>query len=138
MAVNLSRMKILLCEDNAVNREIAIALLKRNGITVDTASNGQIGLQKFSESADGEYAAILMDIRMPEMNGYEASKAIRAMHRADAKSIPILAMTADAFADDVQKCMAAGMNGHIAKPINPENLFSMLARAIGKQSVPSV
>ena len=80
----------------------------------------------FTESAAGFYDAILMDIRMPVMGGYEATKAIRALQREDAGSVPIVAMTADAFEDDVRKCFEAGMNGHLAKPIDPEKLYKTL------------
>jgi len=131
--VNLSGKKVLLCEDNALNREIAIAIIRENGIIVVTAENGEIGVQKFSESAAGEYDAVLMDIRMPVMDGYEATKQIRAMERPDAKTIPIIALTADAFADDIQKCLQAGMNGHIAKPIDPELLNNELSKALSSQ-----
>ncbi|MCI2049287.1 MAG: transporter substrate-binding domain-containing protein [Lachnospiraceae bacterium] len=119
-------MKVLLCEDNELNREVALALLGEKGITADTAENGQIGAEKFSQSVPGEYSAILMDIRMPVMDGLEATKNIRAMKRADAGTIPIIAMTADAFPEDVLRCMEAGMNGHIAKPIDPEKLYKEL------------
>jgi len=124
--INLSGKRVLLCEDNALNREIAVAIIQDKGIIVETAENGEIGVQKFSASAAAEYDAILMDIRMPVMDGYEATRQIRAMNRPDAKAIPIIAMTADAFADDVQKCLQAGMNGHISKPIDPDRFYEIL------------
>jgi CheY-like chemotaxis protein len=114
---------ILLCEDNALNREISTALLKDKGVTVDTAENGREGVQKFMDSAPGTYDAVLMDIRMPVMNGIEAAKQIRLSDRPDAKSVPIIAMTADTFSDDIQKCLDAGMNGHLAKPVDPESFM---------------
>ena len=123
---------VLLCEDNAMNREIAIALLNREGLEVVTAENGAEGVQMFTASADGEYRAILMDIRMPVMDGIEATIAIRTLDRSDAKTIPIVAMTADAFADDVQRCFDAGMNEHIAKPIDPQRVHTVLASLIKK------
>lgn len=124
--INLSGKRVLLCEDNALNREIAVAIIRDKGIIVVTAENGEIGVQKFSASATDEYDAILMDIRMPVMDGYEATRQIRAMNRPDAKTIPIIAMTADAFADDIQKCMQAGMSGHIPKPIDPDKFYEVL------------
>lgn len=126
--LSLRGRRILLCEDNLLNREIAVALLKEKGMTVVSAENGKVGVELFSRSAPGEIAAILMDIRMPVMDGLEAAKAIRTLNRPDARTIPILAMTADAFAEDVQKCLDAGMNGHLAKPINSRELYETLSR----------
>jgi len=130
---NLSCRNVLLCEDNELNREISTALLKDKGMTVDTASDGKEGLEKFRNSGPGYYDVILMDIRMPVMDGYEAARKIRALKRSDAETVPVIAMTADAFPDDIQKCMDAGMNGHIAKPINPEKLYSELCQYIAKK-----
>lgn len=127
---SLDGICVLLCEDNAMNREIATKLLEFRGIQVEYAENGEVGVRKFSESAVGRYKAVLMDLRMPVMDGLTAAKAIRAMKRPDAKAAPIIAMTADAFDDDVQKCLEAGMNGHIAKPIDPETLYRVLADAV--------
>jgi len=124
---NLSGRRVLLCEDNELNREIAVAVLREQKMETVTAENGAVGLQKFAQSAEGEYAVILMDIRMPVLDGYETARRIRAMERPDAKTIPIIAMTADAFADDVRKCLSAGMNGHIAKPIDPEKLYRQIS-----------
>ena len=129
----LSGSKVLLCEDNALNREIACALLADKGVNVVTAENGRKGLEIFGTSAVGEYDAVLMDVRMPVMNGLEATAAIRALHRADAAGVPIIAMTADAFDDDVKKCISAGMNAHVAKPIDPYRLCSILSSAIRQQ-----
>lgn len=125
--VDLSGMKVLLCEDNELNREIAVAVLSEKGISADNAENGAAAVEKFEKSPQGTYQAVLMDLRMPVMNGYEAAVKIRASAHPDAKKIPIIAMTADAFMDDVQKCMDAGMNGHLSKPIDPEKLFSVLS-----------
>jgi signal transduction histidine kinase/CheY-like chemotaxis protein len=124
---------ILLCEDHPLNQEIARTLLNEKKIIVNVAEDGQQGLMRFSDSAIGFYAAILMDIRMPVMDGFEATRAIRALNRPDAKTIPIIAMTADAFSDDVQRCLNAGMNDHIAKPIDPEKLFQVLLKQIASQ-----
>ena len=130
----LAGRHILLCEDHQLNQEIAKALLSKGGMTVVAAENGLIGKEKFSRSAPGYFSAILMDIRMPVMDGYKATREIRALARPDAKTVPIIAMTADAFADDVQRCLDAGMNGHIAKPIEPELLYRTLCEAVAKQS----
>jgi CheY-like chemotaxis protein len=88
-------------------------------------------VEMFSESPAGWYDAVLMDLRMPNADGYEATRRIRALSRTDSKTVPIIAMTADAFEDDVKKCMEAGMDGHIAKPIEPELLYSVLSEKIG-------
>ena len=121
---------VLLCEDHPLNRQIARELLEARGMLVETADNGQLGTERFLRSAIGFYQVILMDIRMPVMNGYEAARVIRAAERADAKTVPIFAMTADAFEDDIKKCMEFGMNGHIAKPIEPEILYHTLRTAL--------
>jgi len=125
-AAKLSGKRILLCEDNALNREIACAILKDKGMDIVMAEDGSSGVKKFADSGEKEFAAVLMDIRMPVMDGYEAVKAIRSLNRKDAATVPIIAMTADAFEDDIHKCISVGMNGHIAKPINPDNLFAVL------------
>jgi signal transduction histidine kinase/CheY-like chemotaxis protein len=131
---NLSGRKVLLCEDNALNREISTALLKDKNMTVDTAENGEEGVRKFLDSAPGTYDAVLMDIRMPVMNGIEAAKQIRLSDRTDAKSVPIIAMTADTFSDDIQKCLDAGMNAHLAKPVYPEQLYETLQSLVGPEN----
>jgi PAS domain S-box-containing protein len=122
----LANKRVLLCEDHPLNQEIVKALLESRRMIVNIAENGQRGMQCFADSNTGYYDVILMDIRMPVMDGYEATKRIRALPRADAKTVPIIAMTADAFADDVKKCLQAGMNGHIAKPIDPKILYNEL------------
>lgn len=124
---DLSGRKILLCEDNKLNREIATALLRDQGMEVVSAENGEDGLRLFRESAPDEFALILMDIRMPVMDGYETAKEIRALDRPDA-DVPMIAMSADAFADDIKRCMAAGMNGHVAKPVDPDLLYQAIRR----------
>jgi PAS domain S-box-containing protein len=133
-AASLKGKHILLCEDHPLNQEIARALLAEKGMITDTAEDGQRGVSMFARSPLDYYDAVLMDIRMPVMDGYGAAKAIRALDRPDAKAVPIIAMTADAFADDVQKCLDAGMNGHIAKPIDPETMCHALSEAIFSQA----
>jgi len=124
----LSGHKILLCEDNALNREIANILLKSKGIQVYVAENGRLGVDIFASNPVGTFSAILMDLRMPVLDGFEATREIRELGKEDSKTIPIIAMTADAFEDDVQKCLAIGMNDHIAKPVEPKVLFATLAK----------
>lgn len=119
---------VLLCEDNSVNIEIAKALLEMASVDVTCAVNGKIGLELFESSAKGDFDAIFMDIRMPVMDGYTAAIGIRGSDHPDAKSIPIIAMSADAYDDDVKKCLEVGMNDHIAKPIDQEKLYSVLAK----------
>jgi CheY-like chemotaxis protein len=122
----LKGKRILICEDNALNQEIIRAILSEKGILVDLAGDGKQGLEKFEASPLGYYAGILMDVHMPVMDGYEATVRIRSLERKDARSVPIIAMTADAFAEDIQKAKEAGMNGHIAKPIDPRQVFQTL------------
>ena len=126
----LAGKTVLLCEDNALNREIACALLNSKGVEVVTAENGSVGVYEFQNSAPGKFAAVLMDIRMPVMNGYEATEKIRALPRGDAVTVPIIAMTADAFEEDIRRGMTAGMTAYLTKPIEPEKLFDVLASYI--------
>lgn len=126
----LAGKRILVCEDNKINQEVAAAMLKAKGIKVELAENGLKGKQLFEASAPGYYDAILMDIRMPIIDGYEVTRLIRSMPRADAHVIPILAMTADAFSEDVEKCRQAGMNAHLAKPMEPQALYQLLLQAL--------
>ncbi len=130
----LNGAKILLCEDNQLNIVIAKKLLERIGCSVDTAENGRQGLELFTASVPGEYDAILMDIRMPQMDGLEASKAIRVLARPDAKNVPIIAMSANAFEEDIQMSLAAGMNAHLPKPVEPQKLYTTLASLLNKKS----
>ena len=123
--------KVLLVEDNELNQEIAVTLLKMRNLEIDIAKNGREAVEKFLASKEQEYRAILMDIQMPVMNGYEAAKAIRACRREDALSVPIYAMTANAFANDVSEAIASGMNGHLAKPVDFQELSKVLKREWG-------
>lgn len=128
---DLKGIHVLLAEDNELNWEIAEALLDSVGITCDHAENGQICVDMFTNSKPGTYQAILMDIRMPIMTGYEATEEIRASKHPD-KDLPIIAMTADAFADDMKKCLDCGMNAHIAKPIDIDVVQKTIAKFIKK------
>ncbi|MDD3165222.1 MAG: transporter substrate-binding domain-containing protein [Oscillospiraceae bacterium] len=122
--------KVLMAEDNELNKEIAVELLDLVHLDVDTACDGRRAVEAFVQAAPGTYDAILMDIQMPVMDGYEAAKAIRALARKDAATIPIFAMTANAFTEDVNAALSAGMNGHIAKPIDTSVLYGTLQTVI--------
>ena len=122
MSFDFSGKTFLLAEDNELNREIALELLGNMGAGMETAVNGEEAVKRFKESPPNYYSLILMDIQMPVMNGYEAARAIRSMDRPDAKTVPIIAMTADAFVEDIQNAKSAGMNGHMAKPLDYEGL----------------
>ncbi len=126
----LAGKRVLLAEDNELNREIATELLTMEGIQVDSVENGQQACDIYKASAPGYYAAILMDIQMPVMNGYDAAAHIRQMNREDADTIPIIALTANAFTADVGKSHSVGMNDHIAKPIDIDHLMETLQRWI--------
>ena len=127
----LEGVRILLAEDNDLNAEIAIQLLELKGAQVSRSENGRLAAERFAASAPGEFQAILMDIQMPEMNGLEATRAIRAMDRPDAAVIPIVAMTANVFKEDVDAAMEAGMNGFEGKPLDVEHLYRQLCRLLG-------
>lgn len=130
---SLDGRHILLSEDNDLNWEIANELLSSQGLILDHAENGKMCLEMFEKSAEGYYDAVLMDLRMPVMNGYEAADAIRGLDRADA-DIPIIAMTADAFSEDKQKCLDHGMNAHIPKPIDIREVMRLLKKYIENSS----
>ena len=127
---NLAGRRILLAEDMEINAEIMMDTLEMENIKTDHAENGRIAVEMFARSHVGDYAAILMDVRMPEMDGLEATAAIRAMAREDAKRIPIIALTANAFDEDVQRSLQAGMNAHLSKPVESEQLIQILGELI--------
>ena len=129
----LDGRRVLMAEDIELNAEILTDLLDMEGIEGEWAQNGQIAVEMFEASAENYYDAILMDVRMPVMDGLGATRAIRALERPDAKRIPIIAMTANAFDEDVQRSFEAGMNAHLSKPIDPEKLYAQLARQITQQ-----
>lgn len=128
-----SGRRILVVEDNDLNREIAMEILAMTGAMVEAAENGKEAVEMVEASEKDYYDLILMDLQMPVMNGYEATSALRAMERKDIRDIPIIAMTANAFLEDVQRSKACGMNEHMAKPLDIEQLHQMLARWLGKK-----
>ena len=127
-SADVSGMKVLLVEDNELNIEVALMLLEDAGVSADVAKNGKEAVDKFLASKEGDYDLILMDVMMPVMNGYEATKTIRSSTHPLATTIPIIAQTANAFQDDIKKVKEAGMNAHISKPIEEENLLKILAQ----------
>jgi signal transduction histidine kinase/DNA-binding response OmpR family regulator len=129
-SVDLSGKTVLVAEDVEINSDILKMVLQMRNIDSEVAVNGRIAVDMFSSHPEGYYAAILMDMRMPEMDGLEATRKIRSMSRPDAKSIPIIALTANAFDDDVQRSLQAGLNAHLTKPVKPEALFQTLEELI--------
>jgi CheY-like chemotaxis protein len=128
-AVNVKRdkpVKVLVVEDNELNAEILIEILKGESFEVDYAENGKVAVEKFTDSEVGELDAILMDIQMPVMDGYEATRTIRSLDREDAKTIPIFACTANSFQEDREKAVASGMNQFLTKPIDVNVLLQKL------------
>ena len=122
--------RVLVAEDTELNAEIIIELLKMVNMNVDRAENGQVAVEKFTAAEPGTYTAVLMDIQMPVMDGYEATKAIRVSGHPEAKTIPIFAMTANAFTEDVSEALNAGMNGHLAKPIDSDLVYATLNKVV--------
>ena len=122
-SAGIEGIRVLIAEDMDVNAEILMALLEMRQISSERSENGQIAVKMFSEHPAGYYDAILMDIRMPVMDGLESARTIRSIDRPDAKSIPVIAMTANAFEEDVQQSLQAGMNAHLSKPVEPERLY---------------
>ncbi|MDD2955344.1 MAG: transporter substrate-binding domain-containing protein [Oscillospiraceae bacterium] len=129
---DFSGVRVLLAEDNAMNLEIAVSILQKSDFVIDTAVNGKEALDKFTASQPGAYQVILMDIQMPVMDGHESARAIRASGHPQAKEIPIIAMTANAFTEDVTAALASGMNDHISKPINYDKLYYLLKKYLQK------
>ena len=131
--VDLTGLKILLAEDNDLNAEIAIVQLEELGMRITRAADGEEAVRFFAENPQGTFDIILMDVMMPKMNGYEATKAIRCLqNRPDAITIPIIAMTANAFAEDVQASLDAGLNGHLSKPIVMDEVIKTIARNLDR------
>ena len=131
----LRHSRILLVDDNDLNREIAITLLEDEGFTVEYAVNGCEAVEKIMDAPSGHYQLVLMNVQMPVMNGYEATKAIRRLNDPTRAQVPILAMTADAFEEDRQKALRSGMNGHLTKPVEIDKLFKALDELLGSASL---
>jgi CheY-like chemotaxis protein len=129
--VSLKGVKALLVEDNELNMEIATEILSDEGMEITPAVNGKEAVDTFTDSAVGTFDLILMDVMMPVMNGLEATMAIRASSHPQAKTIPIIAMTANAYKEDEEKVIAAGMNAHVAKPVNVDLLMTVLGHYVG-------
>jgi len=130
--VNIAGLHLLLAEDNELNAEIARTLLEDEGAITTIVNDGQQAVDIFSRNKPGTFDAILMDIMMPEMDGLSATKAIRALDREDAGTIPIIAMTANAFDEDEKKCMEAGMNAHLVKPLDIQKMKEAVCRYLNK------
>ena len=124
---SIQGIKILLAEDNEINREVAQVLLEEEGAVVTAVSNGREAVKLFSSHPEGTFDVILMDIMMPLMDGYEATRQIRKLDRTDASSIPIIALTANAFAEDVRHALDCGMNAHLAKPLDVKKMIHTIA-----------
>lgn len=130
---DLAGVRVLLAEDNDLNAEIAMELLRMQGVHADRAADGEEAVQMYTDSAPGRYQAVLMDIQMPRLNGLEATKKIRASAHPEAAAVPIIAMTANTFREDVEAAGAAGMNGFIAKPVDAQRLYEVLRQALQKE-----
>lgn len=131
---NLEGLHFLAAEDNEINAEILSEILLIEGAECEIVGNGKLAVERFINSTEGEFDAILMDVQMPVMNGYDATRAIRALERKDAAKIPIIAMTANAFAEDEKEAIKAGMDVHMAKPIDLELLKKVIKQCIqGKE-----
>lgn len=128
--VSLAGLHVLLAEDNELNREIAVFLLEKEGMEITACENGAEAVKAFRESPQGYYDLILMDIMMPVMDGYEASRQIRSLPRRDAAVIPIFAMTANAFQDDIEKSHKSGMNEHLTKPLHTQVMLDTIRKYV--------
>ena len=128
-------LHLLMAEDNELNREIAVTLLEEQGAAITTAENGREAVELFQNAPQGTFDAVLMDVMMPEMNGLEATRAIRAFEHCPPESgIPIIAMTANVFADDVKACLEAGMNSHVGKPLDMQVLAAEICRQMRRHT----
>lgn len=125
---DIAGMRVLVAEDNDINWEIISALLEMHGVETERAENGKLAVDRLAGARENEFNLVFMDIQMPVMNGLEATKAIRALDNPGVSGIPIIAMTADAFSENVAECMAAGMNGHIAKPVDMKLVLKEIRR----------
>ena len=131
--ISISGIHVLIAEDNELNAEILMDLLDLEEVSSEWVENGQLAVELFEQSEPGQFDAILMDMRMPVMDGLTATQAIRKLERRDAATIPILALTANAFEEDVKQCLQAGMNAHLSKPVDIDQLKKLLARLLAKR-----
>ena len=131
-AMSVKGLRALVVEDNELNMEIATCMLEENGIQVECAIDGLEAVNKFEQSEPGYYDVICMDIRMPHMNGWEAARKIRSMKRQDAHSIPVIAMSANSFTEDIINSRISGMNRHLAKPLDMKKLINTIEECVGK------
>ena len=129
----LEGLRFLAAEDNEINAEILVEILSIEGAECEVAENGRMAVERFTNAEAGEFDAILMDVQMPVMNGYDATRAIRSLAREDAGTIPIIAMTANAFAEDEKEALDAGMNVHLAKPIDIDLLKEVIKQCIKRE-----
>ena len=129
---SLKGIHLLLAEDNELNVEVARELLEERGAVVSTAADGQEAVRMFEESPEGTYDVILMDVMMPVMDGLEATRKIRALQREEGRKIPIIALTANAFREDMEQCTRAGMDAHLAKPMGLEKMIHTIAEMTRK------
>ena len=125
---HITGMRVLLVEDNEINREIVEFLLKEEGAHVVNANDGKAAVDIFEASAQGTFDCVLMDLMMPVMSGYEATRVIRSLNRPDAKAVPIIALSANAFEEDIAMAKEAGMNEHLAKPVDIKKMFQLMSR----------
>jgi CheY-like chemotaxis protein len=123
----LKDKRVLLCEDNEMNSQIAVRVLEKKGMIVDCAPDGQAGLEKFNNSDEGYYDVILMDVRMPVMDGLETTKFIRNLERMDSKKVPIIAMSANTHKEEIEIALKAGMSMHIGKPFDVKELYKIIS-----------
>ena len=131
MPENIAGMRVLLVEDNEINCEIAEYILRDAGVEVVTANDGKAAVDTFAASKPGSFDCVLMDLMMPVMSGYEASRVIRSLDRADAEAVPIIALSANAFEEDVALAKGAGMNAHLAKPVDIRKMFQVMSQLRG-------
>ena len=131
--ISFEGCRVLVVEDNELNSEIAQSLLEERGFQVDCVYNGEQAVERIRDTEPGTYDVILMDIMMPVMDGLDAARVIRAMEREDCRAVPIVAMSANAFDDDLKKSVECGMNGHLSKPVEVDKLYQTLNRVIREQ-----
>ena len=134
MPDNIAGMRVLLVEDNEINCEIVEYILQDVGVEVVTANNGKAAVDAFASAEPGTFDCVLMDLMMPVMSGYEAARVIRGLDRRDAEAVPIIALSANAFDEDIALAKDAGMNEHLAKPVDIRKMFQVMSRLHNRQS----